>query len=527
MRKIFTEPHSTKQIEDMVGWGLETTGETLVLTELAPGLTSQGEVEGVLGRVRCPVLVIHGDEDAIVPHATGVAAAELTGGTLVTIEGGGHAAQARDPVQVNLLIRRFVESVTSRRAVPARTWTRALRRPRRALYISSPIGLGHAQRDVAIAKAVRERTPNLEIDWLAQDPVTRVLEAEGERVHPASALLASESAHIEAESGEHDLHAFQAIRRMDEILVANFMVFQEVVTDGHYDLVIGDEAWDVDYFLHENPELKQTAYVWMTDFVGWLPMPDGGDQERLLTADYNAEMIEHIARFPRLRDRAIFVGNSQDVVGGRFGPDLPPIREWVEANYHFAGYVTGFDPARLGDTEALRSELGYHPGERVCIVTVGGSGVGGALLRKVIAAYPLARRAVPELRMIVVAGPRIDPASLPRQDGLDVRAFVPQLYRHLAVCDLAIVQGGLSTCMELVANRRPFLYLPLAHHFEQRYHVAHRLDRYQAGRRMDYASSDPDTIAEAIAAELGRTVDYRPVETDGAARAASLIAELL
>jgi len=300
-----------------------------------------------------------------------------------------------------------------------------------------------------------------------------------------------------------------------------------VVTDGHYDLVIGDEAWDVDYFLHENPELKQTAYVWMTDFVGWLPMPDGGDQERLLTADYNAEMIEHIARFPRLRDRAIFVGNSQDVVGGRFGPDLPPIREWVEANYHFAGYVTGFDPARLGDTEALRSELGYHPGERVCIVTVGGSGVGGALLRKVITAYPLARRAVPELRMIVVAGPRIDPASLPRQDGLDVRAFVPQLYRHLAVCDLAIVQGGLSTCMELVANRRPFLYFPLAHHFEQRYHVAHRLDRYQAGRRMDYASSDPDTIAEAIAAELGRTVDYRPVETDGAARAASLIAELL
>jgi predicted glycosyltransferase len=201
--------------------------------------------------------------------------------------------------------------------------------------------------------------------------------------------------------------------------------------------------------------------------------------------------------------------------------------EWVEANYHFAGYVTGFDPARLGDTEALRSELGYHPGERVCIVTVGGSGVGGALLRKVIAAYPLARRAVPELRMIVVAGPRIDPASLPRQDGLDVRAFVPQLYRHLAICDLAIVQGGLSTCMELVANRRPFLYFPLAHHFEQRYHVAHRLDRYQAGRRMDYAGSDPDTIAEAIAAELGRTVDYRPVETDGAARAASLIAELL
>ena len=103
-----------------------------------------------------------------------------------------------------------------------KTWTRALSRRRRALYVSSPIGLGHARRDVAIAKELRKLHPELEIDWLAQHPVTAVLEAEGERIHPASALLANESGHIESESAEHDLHAFQAIRRMDEILVANF-----------------------------------------------------------------------------------------------------------------------------------------------------------------------------------------------------------------------------------------------------------------------------------------------------------------
>ena len=81
--------------------------------------------------------------------------------------------------------------------------------------------------------------------------------------------------------------------------------------------------------------------------------------------------------------------------------------------------------------------------------------------------------------------------------------------------------------MELTANRRPFLYFPLRHHFEQNFHVAHRLDRYQAGRRMDYATATPEVIAAAIAAELGRPVDYRPVETDGAARAANLIAQLV
>ena len=163
------------------------------------------------------------------------------------------------------------------------------------------------------------------------------------------------------------------------------------------------------------------------------------------------------------------------------------------------------------------------------MVTVGGSGVGGALLRRVVASFAEAKRLVPALRMIVVTGPRIDPAALAGTDteGLEIRPYVPRLYEHLAACDLAVVQGGLTTAMELTANRRPFIYFPLKHHFEQNFHVHHRLERYGAGRRMEFDDSPPDSIAEAIAQEIGRTVDYRPVETDGAQRAARSIAELL
>ena len=238
-------------------------------------------------------------------------------------------------------------------------------RRKRALCISSPIGLGHAQRDVAIAGELRKLHPDLEIDWLAQHPVTNVLAQRGERIHPASAYLASESGHIESESAEHDLHCFQAIRRMDEILLANFMVFHDLAREEDYDLWIGDEAWELDYYLHENPEQKRAAYAWFTDFVGWLPMPGGGPREALLTADYNAEMIAQIARFPRVRDRAIFVGDPDDIVPGAFGPGLPLIREWTERHYDFVGYVTGFDPRQLTG----RQELGYRDDEQVCIVT--------------------------------------------------------------------------------------------------------------------------------------------------------------
>ena len=149
------------------------------------------------------------------------------------------------------------------------------------------------------------------------------------------------------------------------------------------------------------------------------------------------------------------------------------------------------------------------------------------MLRRVIAAYPLARELVPGLRMVVVTGPRIDPASFPAYPGLEIRGYVDDLYRQLAACDLAVVQGGLTTCMELTALRRPFLYFPLRHHFEQNYHVRHRLDRYGAGRCMDYYDAGPETIAQAIAVEIGRGVQYLPVETDGARRAAGLIASLI
>jgi pimeloyl-ACP methyl ester carboxylesterase/predicted glycosyltransferase len=523
MSQVFTEPHSMKQREDGVAWGLETTAETLLLTGPAVGAPTATEAEAVCRQVRCPVLVVHGDQDGIVPYETGVALARWSGGQLATIHGGGHAPTLRDPVQANLLIRSFAESLGP--GTPVRTWTRGRNRRERALYVSSPIGLGHIRRDLAIADELRARHPDLEIDWLSQHPVIRVLEERGERVHPASRWLASESAHVESEAGEHDLNVFQAIRRMDEILVANFMIFHDLVADEPYDLWIVDEGWDIDHFLFDNPELKRTAYAWLTDFVGWLPMPDGGAAEAALTADWNAERVERMRRYPRLRDRSIFVGGPDDLVDISLGRGLPSVREWALERYTFAGYVAGFTPPR--DRERLRAELGYRPGERVCLVTVGGSGVGAHLLRRAVSAFPLAENKIPGLRMVAVTGPRIDPASVPVPEGVELRGYVPDLYRHLAACDLAVVQGGLTTTMELVAARRPFIYVPLAHHFEQQIHVPHRLAQYQAGRRLDYAATEPELLAEAIATEIDRPVDYRPVETDGAARAAALLAELL
>ena len=535
--QMCSQPHSTKQLEDLLDWSAAT--DPVVLADATTGrLGLDGTVcaplEQACRRVRCPVAVVHGTDDRIRPITIAKRLAELTGGTLLTVEGGDHALPARRPVLINRLIR---DTTCAATGSPARTadpaGDRVSRgsaplRHRRVLMLSSPIGLGHARRDVAVAAELRRLRPGIEIDWLAQHPVTRVLADAGERIHPASVSLLSKSTQIESDCGEHDLHAFQAIRRMDETLVGNFSVFADVVQSEQFDLVVADEAWDVDHFLHENPDLKRFSFAWLTDFVGWLPMPDADERERVLTADQNAEMLEQRARYNSVRDRSIFVGNPGDVVCDPFGPGLPAIDSWVRENFDFAGYVTGFDPAALPDPATVKSRWGCRPDERLCVATVGGSGVGVPLLRRVLAAVPAIRQQAPDLRFLVVAGPRIDPAGLPTVDGATVVGYLPGLYRDLAAADLAVVQGGLTTCMELTAARTPFVHVPLRHHFEQNIHVRHRLEQYRAGRLLPYEqAADPQSLAAAVLAAQTSATEFRPVETDGAQRAAALLADLL
>jgi hypothetical protein len=313
---------------------------------------------------------------------------------------------------------------------------------------------------------------------------------------------------------------------MDEILVANFMIFQEVLEEGLYDLVIGDEAWDVDYYWHENPELKRGTHVWLTDFVGYLPMPDGGDHEAYLTADYNAEMIEHIARFPRIRDRAIFVGNPDDIYPETSGRGCPRSGTGPRSTSTSPATSPASPPVRSGVGGVARRTR-IRAGREGVRGHVGGSGVGHDLLEKVIAAYPHAKELVPELRMVAVAGPRIDPASLPtpRTRGARIRRSplpAPVRLRRRCGAGWADHHDG--------AGRRP-APLPLL--------PPHQPLRAELSTSGIVSTSTgpgaPWTIGRPIptiwpsrwSAELGRPVNYRPVETDGAERAARMIADLI
>ncbi len=522
------EPYSSKLYDDLIGWTAQTDPATLGARTHAPlRPAEQGEALEMSASLGCPVLVIHGTDDHCQPLERGARFAAAAGGRLLVLEGAGHLPHGRHAVLVNVVIKEFVDMHTSAEA-PRSTWVFARQRRRRALWVSSPIGLGHVLRDIAIARSLREQVDDLEIHWLAQPPVTAVLEAEGEIVHPASGELASEAAHWEGEATHHDLHAFYAFRRMDEILCANYMLFDEVVRESPYDVWVGDESWEVDHFLHENPERKIAPFAFLTDVIGFLPVDPAGDpREADLCADYNAEMIEHLARFPYVRDRSVFIGGFGELPDASFGAGLPQIRTWAERWYTCVPYVLPFDPARYRRTDTLRRRLGYGTGYPLYVAAVGGTAVGRDLLELTAEAFALVRKEQPDARMVMVTGPRLHPAQLPDIEGIEKLGYVPSLFEHLACADVAIVQGGLSTTMELVAARRPFIYFPLAHHWEQQHFVTHRLGHYDAGRRMDFATTDPRRLASAIIAARHQRPTRRPMPRNGARAAAGQLATIL
>ena len=519
--QMIPEPHSLKAIADATGWGLDGDPEILIRTR--DEWWSRTPFPELMAQIQAPTLLVHGTDDRVAAYPANAPFMQRTipGSTLVTLEGCGHASHLRDCVRVNRLIRDFVGTPPA-----PRRWARALTAKRKILWVCSPIGLGHTQRDLAIARELRTLRPGLEIHWLAAEPVRSAVRQAGETVHPASDRLFDESAHIEARSGEHDVDAFLAIWEMDEILAANFMTFADVVERERYNAWVGDEAWDVDHYLHENPELKTAPYVFLTDFIGMLPIDGGDPYEGALCWHANAEHVEHVGRYPRIRDAAIFVGDPEDVLDEPFGRELPNMREWARNHFEFCGYILPFDPDAQPGPGVWRRQFGYSEQETLIIATAGGTSVGRHLLARIVEAFPALARAIPRLHLVVVAGPR-NPVSERREDRLEIRGHLPDLYQHLACCDAAIVQGGLTTGMELVALRRPFLSFPLRNHFEQRFHVARRLRRFGHTGQMDYQEVTPEDLAEAVRRTLDTPCDYAPVPPGGARRAAAIVARML
>jgi UDP-N-acetylglucosamine:LPS N-acetylglucosamine transferase len=393
------------------------------------------------------------------------------------------------------------------------------------LYISGSLGLGHITRDIAIADQLRKLLPEAEIEWLAANPASTLLEAAGEKLVPGADQYANENISAEKAAKGSSLNLFSYLLKSRGEWKKNINFFFNLIASKKYDLVIGDETYEIFIALREHAEMKKFPFVMIFDFVGLDAMTLNPIEHlgvyywnRVWSNDYRLKQKPP-------SDLALFVGELDDVPNNTFGFMLPNRREFAKALYTFIGYIFPFDVKSYSNKQEIRKKLGYG-NEPLIICSLGGTSIGKELLELCGQAYTIAKERIPDLHAVFATGPRLSRDSVNLPKGIEVKGFLPKLYEHFAACDLAIVQGGATSTLELTALRRPFIYFPLEGHCEQA-NVSRILTQRGAGVKLRLSKTSAGFLADQIIKNLGTDVSYPDIPLDGAQKAAQQLVKLL
>jgi hypothetical protein len=392
----------------------------------------------------------------------------------------------------------------------------------KVLYVSGSLGLGHVTRDLAIARELRRLCPQIDIEWIAGSPASDVLVAAGEKLVPEQSRYRGETDLAETVSRHGSLSLTTYVFRALAAWFHNARLIGNVASHGEYDVIVGNETYEIPVSNFFGMRvLPPIPFVMMYDFWG-MEVTSGSVVEHLGAWIINLIWSQEWRVTARGQNAAVFFGEIEDVPDRPFGVLLPNRRRYAQEHVEFVGYPVSFDVNDLPRRDVLRRELGYGE-EPIVICTVGGTSIGSDLLELCGRAFPIAAARIPGLRMIIVAGPRIDPKSLDVPGQVERHGMIQQLWRNLAVCDLAITQGGGTTTLELEALRVPFLFFPLSHQSEQEVTIANRLARHGAGIRMRLSSTSPEELADAIVDNLYDKLSYPPIPVGGVHLAAKRV----
>jgi UDP-N-acetylglucosamine:LPS N-acetylglucosamine transferase len=392
------------------------------------------------------------------------------------------------------------------------------------LFVSGSLGLGHVGRDIEVAGELRKLRPHIEITWMAESPASDVLEKAGEKLLPEAGLLYQSNAVLEKSAKEYKANLVQWAMNVRKGWAKNAEVYAKISEAYDFDLWVGDEPYDIMIGMVNDPHVKKCPFVVLYDFLGldastWNPV------DHIAAYMTNRIWLKFLRSKPPLADKSIFIGELEDIPDRNFGFLLPNRRSLAEKLIDFVGYIV---PEDIGDYKCkaeARELLGYGD-EPLVLCSIGGTAAGKSLLDLCVKAYPLLRGRIPDLKMILVCGPRVAPESIKAPEGVKVVGYLPKLYRHMGAADLCVVSGGGTITLELTALQRPFLYFPLEQHFEQEVEVANRCLRHRAGVRMTCSKTTPELLAETVLSNLDKPLDYAKIPIKGSKEAAKRIEEL-
>lgn len=384
--------------------------------------------------------------------------------------------------------------------------------------------MGHITRDIAIVKALRRLDPKINVSWLATPLACKLLERSGETILPES-----------HDSIDYNLMVSHIVKgfRFDIIRYLNLAkkpwaqnaaFFKQLIAQYDFDLVIGDEAYEIIIAMYDNELNLKCRMILIEDLVGVAGVSNN-PLEKIGVYLWNRRIISRILKL-QSQVTNFFVGELEDVFDKPIGLGLPVRRDIAKRYYEILGNVIQFDPAEYSDKAKIRAKLGYG-NEPLLICATGGTSAGKDLVELCGKAYAILKKNIPDLRMVAVCGELFGskPPAVP--DDVKLHTYIPDLYEHYAACDIAVIVGGGTTTTELTALRRPFIYFPLENQFDQQLCIAQRLARHGAGIKMRFYETTPESLAEAIKNNIGKEAIWPPIKTAGAENAAELIIQIL
>jgi UDP-N-acetylglucosamine:LPS N-acetylglucosamine transferase len=392
------------------------------------------------------------------------------------------------------------------------------------LFISGSIGMGHVTRDLAIAREFRKVQPNAEIIWLAGEPAVTVLRNAGEKLAPEAGEYNLETDNILTDASNFSLNLAHHIMQGGTIWKEAYKQFEIVAKREKPDLVVGDEAYEIAVAFSNGQYVNMPETITIFDFVKSYPMSHS-PKEMLVIWMVNRSWHKAIHRLPSKGIRNAFVGEPEDVPDEKLGLFLSNAKESMKG-MTFLGEILRFDPKDYTDKKNVKAKLGYGDGPLI-VVSIGGTAVGRPLLKLCAETYPLLKKVIPNLHMVLVGGPMLDLSNFTAPEGVEVRGFVPNLYEHFAASDISIVQAGGTTVAELIALQKPFLYFPLEGHYEQQICVSGKAERHKAGVKMIFSETTPENLAKTIEQNIGIQTSYKPIRTGGEKRMGELMTKVL
>jgi UDP-N-acetylglucosamine--N-acetylmuramyl-(pentapeptide) pyrophosphoryl-undecaprenol N-acetylglucosamine transferase len=344
------------------------------------------------------------------------------------------------------------------------------------LFFASPIGLGHATRDIAICEELKLLTRE-NISVITGSPAYDIFLNYGystENVYDPELF---------------DIDSSMQLRSPLKWLLKYFMYYRrckQIATDfvnKRDDLIVSDE----DFASIAIGEKKDHKRVMITD---------------LLETHFLSGVLAPIeSRMNKSMQNML--GKCNRVIIPDFGKDVD--------NISYVGPIVR--KLSTANRDQLRKKFGIE--KRTILISIGGTSAGRHLIEKALNAYNKLRLEM-DLDLLVATGPSLLKFENKHTEFRNI-GFVNNLHEFIYASDLVVSLAGRSTIDESRVYGTPGIFIPIRHHFEQE----------QNARKLGYSYEDISRLETLMRETIENGRPNNPKIENGAQIAAKIIMEMI